>query len=73
MAISNRNIRDSLNLNHEAERAELISVLEEIPAQTKLGLQLISLRLKMLKEGQRLATIDEINLELGRDRNENFH
>lgn len=73
MAITNRNILDNLSLNQEAERQELISVLERTPPQTPLGAQLLSLRLKMLKDGQRLSTIDEINLELGRDRNENLY
>lgn len=73
MAITNRNIQDNLSLNQEAERQELISVLERTPAQTPLGAQLLSLRLKMLKEGQQLAAIDEINLELGRDRNEDLY
>ena len=73
MAISNRNIKDNLITNQEAERRELISELERLPAQTTLGSQLIALRLKMLREGQRLATVDEINLELGRNRNENLY
>ncbi len=73
MAITNRNLKDDLNLNQAAERQELISVLERTSAQTRLGSQLLALRLQMLKNGQRLATIDEINLELGRDRNENLY
>jgi hypothetical protein len=73
MAITNRNLKDDLNLNQAAERQELISVLERTSAQTRLGSQLLALRLQMLKNGQRLATIDEINLALGRDRNENLY
>ncbi len=49
------------------ERAELIATLEQMTPQTDLGAKLISLRLQMLREGQRLRSLDEINRELGRE------
>ena len=49
------------------ERDELIAQLEAVKPQTKLGAELLSLRLKMLREGQRLRTLEEINSELGRE------
>jgi predicted RNase H-like HicB family nuclease len=49
------------------ERAELIAALEQIEPETELGARLISLRLQMLREGQRLRSMDEINRDLGRE------
>lgn len=49
------------------ERAELIAMLEKMEPQTELGARLISLRLQMLREGQRLRSLDEINGDLGRE------
>lgn len=49
------------------ERAELIAMLEKMEPQTELGAKLISLRLQMLRDGQRLRSLDEINRDLGRE------
>lgn len=49
------------------ERAEFIAMLEKLEPQTELDAKLISLRLQMLREGQRLRSMDEINRDLGRD------
>ena len=49
------------------ERAELIATLEKMAPRTELGARLISRRLQMLREGQRLRSLDEINRELGRE------
>lgn len=49
------------------ERAEFIAMLEKLEPQTELDAKLISLRLQMLRAGQRLRSMDEINRDLGRD------
>ena len=53
----------------EQERAELIATLEQMQKEpgSELGARLISLRIQMLREGQQLRSLDEINRELGRD------
>lgn len=50
----------------QAEREQLIAALEATTPATKLGKKLKTLRLKMLREGQKLRSIDEINRSLGR-------
>lgn len=52
----------------EQERAELIATLEQMQTGpgSELGAELIALRLQMLRAGQRLRSLDEINRELGR-------
>lgn len=52
----------------EQARAELIATLEQMQQEpgSELGAELIALRLQMLREGQRLRSLDEINRELGR-------
>ena len=50
----------------QAEREQLIAALEATTPATKLGRRLKTLRLKMLREGQKLRSIDEINRSLGR-------
>jgi hypothetical protein len=44
----------------------LIVALEATTPATKLGRRLKTLRLKMLREGQKLRSLDEINRSLGR-------
>ena len=58
--------RSTEDVDQEKERAELIEALEQMEPQTELAAQLISLRLQMLREGQRLRSLDEINRDLGR-------
>jgi hypothetical protein len=53
-------------LTEEEERAELIKLLEQMEPRTELAAKLISIRLQMLREGQRLRSLDEINRDLGR-------
>ncbi len=65
-----------LSLNYDGgneARAELITALEAMPPQTELGAELFSLRLQMLRQGQRLLTLDEINRELGREEDADVH
>lgn len=50
----------------QAEREQLIVALEATKPATKLGRRLKTLRLKMLREGQKLRSLDEINRSLGR-------
>ena len=52
----------------QAEREQLIAALEAATPATKLGRRLKTLRLKMLREGQKLRSLDEINRSLGRAR-----
>jgi predicted RNase H-like HicB family nuclease len=61
--LAERSIED---IDQERERAELIEALEQMEPETELAAQLISLRLQMLREGQRLRSLDEINRDLGR-------
>jgi len=56
----------------QAARMELIAALEALQPQSQLGAELRSLRLQMLRGGQHLATLDEINQELGREENTNL-
>lgn len=56
----------SSNLAEEAEREQLIVALEATKPATPLGKRLKSLRLKMLREGQKLRSLDEINRSLGK-------
>jgi hypothetical protein len=64
----------SIEAEHEREaRLELIAALEALQPQSQLGAELRSLRLQMLRAGQHLATLDEINQELGREENTNLH
>lgn len=63
----------SVEAEHEREaRMELIAALEALQPQSQLGAELRSLRLQMLRGGQHLATLDEINRELGREENTNL-
>jgi hypothetical protein len=63
-----------LNYDDDSEaRAELIADLEAMQPQTKLGADLISLRLQLLRQGQPLLTLDEINRELGREEDADVH
>ena len=55
-----------------AERANLIATLEQMQPQTKLSEMLIKLRLQMLRSGQHLFTLDEINRDLGREKDSDF-
>lgn len=48
-------------------RTVLIAELESMQPQTALGERLLSLRLQMLRAGQTLRSLDEINQELGRE------
>lgn len=48
-------------------RATLVAELETMQPQTILGERLLSLRLQMLRAGQSLRSLDEINQELGRE------
>jgi hypothetical protein len=50
----------------QAEREQLIAALEVTTPATKLGEKLKTLRLKMLREGQKLLSLDEINRSLGK-------
>ena len=52
----------------EQARAELIATLEQMQKEpgSELGSELIALRLQMLREGQQLRSLDEINRYLGR-------
>ena len=64
----------ALNYDDDSEaRAELITALEAMQPQTKLGAELISLRLQMLRQGPPLLTLDEINRELGREEDADVH
>lgn len=59
--------KTALAMNSEqAEREQLIVALEATTPATKLGRRLKTLRLKMLREGQKLRSLDEINRSLGR-------
>ncbi len=49
------------------EQAEMIAAIEQMEPQTELAAELFSLRLLMLRAGQDLRTLDDINQELGRD------
>lgn len=52
----------------QQERAELIATLEQMQQEpgSELGAELIALRLQMLREGQQLRSLAEINRYLGR-------
>jgi predicted RNase H-like HicB family nuclease len=65
--LAERAIEATEPLTEEEERAELIKLLEQMEPRTELAAKLISLRLQMLREGQRLRSLDEINRDLGRD------
>lgn len=65
MAHPNRVLTD-MDEDQQA-RATLIAELEAMQPQTALGERLLSLRLQMLRAGQALRSLDEINQELGRD------
>ncbi len=54
-------------LSEEEERAQLIGWLEQVEPKTELAATLRDLRLQMLREGQKLRSLDEINRDLGRD------
>jgi hypothetical protein len=65
MAYPNRALTD---IDEEQEaRTALIAELESMQSQTALGERLLSLRLQMLRAGQTLRSLDEINQELGRE------
>jgi len=65
--LAERAIETTEPLTEEEERAELIEILESMEPQTELGATLRTLRLQMLREGQRLRSLDEINRDLGRE------
>ncbi|MGH9842899.1 MAG: type II toxin-antitoxin system HicB family antitoxin [Blastocatellia bacterium] len=65
--LDERSIEEGRLLTEEEERAQLIEVLENMKPQTELGATLRTLRLQMLREGQRLRSLDEINRDLGRE------
>jgi hypothetical protein len=70
MALPNRL---PVNCDDSEAREELIAALETMQPQTALGSELLSLRLQMLRQGQRLLTLDEINRELGREEDTDVH
>jgi predicted RNase H-like HicB family nuclease len=70
---SDRNLQNGVEtggapeLSEEEERAQLIEWLEQVEPKTELAVVLRGLRLQMLREGQKLRSLDEINRDLGRD------
>lgn len=65
MAYPNR-VLTGIDEDQEA-RTMLIAELESMQPQTALGERLLSRRLQMLRDGQTLRSLDEINQELGRE------
>jgi hypothetical protein len=73
--MSRRTIKANPPPDQAAERAELIATLEEMLRQpgSELGRRLIRRRLQMLRGGQQLYSLDEINRSLGRGDGEDAH